>query len=64
MYFGKNMAAKIVGGRTRLEEPCREGKIRAEKKANAQNGKWDGAMAGDGDILCERKNGNNKKIKS
>ena len=33
LCFGKNMAAKIVGGRTRLERLVAEGKIRAEKKA-------------------------------
>lgn len=39
--FGKNMASKIVGGRTRLENLVAEGKIRAEKKNNlAQNGRW------------------------
>lgn len=47
--FGKTMAAKIVGGRTRLENLVAEGKIRAEKKNNmAQNGKW---TCNAGDVL-------------
>jgi len=48
MYFGKTMAAKIVGGRTRLEKLVGEGKIRAEKKAISQNGKW---MCNAGDVI-------------
>jgi len=40
MYFGKNVAAKIVGGRTRLEKLVAEGKIRAQKQNKVQNGKW------------------------
>lgn len=48
MYFGKTMAAKIVGGRTRLEKLVGEGKIRAEKKSNVQNGKW---MCNAGDVI-------------
>ena len=38
--FGFRMAAKIVGGRTRLERLIVEGKVRAEKPTAAQNGKW------------------------
>ena len=38
--FGRNEAASIVGGLRRLETLIAEGKIRAEKKNSAQNGKW------------------------
>ena len=38
--FGRNEAASIVGGLTRLQRLVAEGKIRAEKKNNVQNGKW------------------------
>lgn len=48
LYFGKNMAAKIVGGRTRLERLVAEGKIRAVKRNNVQNGKW---MCNAGDVI-------------
>lgn len=40
LTFGKSVSAIIVGGRTKLERLVGEGKIRAEKPANAQNGKW------------------------
>lgn len=53
LCFGKNMAAKIVGGRTRLERLVAEGKIRAEKKSNVQNGKW---MCNAGDVIYYAKN--------
>ena len=53
LCFGKNMASKIVGGRTRLERLVAEGKIRAEKKNNAQNGKW---MCNAGDVVYYAKN--------
>lgn len=39
-YFCKDMAAKIVGGTKRLERLIADGEIEAEKRANAQNGKW------------------------
>ena len=48
LCFGKNMAAKIVGGRTRLEKLVAEGKVRAEKTNNVQNGKW---MCNAGDVI-------------
>lgn len=39
--FGIRKAAKMVGGRVRLERLIIEGRIRAEKgNRNAQNGKW------------------------
>lgn len=38
--FGYRMASTIVGGRTRLDRLIIEGKIRAEKQSQAQNGKW------------------------
>lgn len=38
--FGQREAAKIVGSRTRLLRLIGEEKIRAEKPAKAQNGKW------------------------
>lgn len=40
LIFSKNAAAKIVGGRVRLEKLVGEGKIRADKPTNSQNGKW------------------------
>lgn len=58
MYFGKTMAAKIVGGRTRLEKLVGEGKIRAEKRANVQNGKW---MCNAGDVIYYAKDKLNNK---
>lgn len=38
--FSQREAEKIVGGRTRLFKLVGEGKIRAEKRANRQNGRW------------------------
>lgn len=38
--FGYRMAASIVGGRARLDKLIGEGRIKAEKKSTAQNGKW------------------------
>ena len=38
--FGLRYSAKIVGGRSRLDKLIGMGKIRAEKKSNVQNGKW------------------------
>lgn len=38
--FGQRYAASIVGGRGRLERLIGEGKVRAEKASDAQNGKW------------------------
>lgn len=38
--FGQRYAASIVGGRGRLERLIGEGKVRAEKISDAQNGKW------------------------
>lgn len=37
--FGFRFSAAIVGGRSRLERLIAQGKIRAEKKSNSQNGK-------------------------
>lgn len=53
LYFGKNMSAKIVGGRKRLENLVSEGKIRMEKRNNVQNGKW---MCNAGDVIFYAKN--------
>ncbi len=53
LCFGKNMAAKIVGGRTRLEALVADGKIRMEKKSEVQNGKW---MCNAGDVIFYAKN--------
>lgn len=38
--FGRDTAADIVGGLSRLKELVGKGLIRAEKKTNKQNGKW------------------------
>ena len=38
--FGRNEAADIVGGLSRLMRLVGQGKIRAEKRTNKQNGKW------------------------
>lgn len=38
--FGRDEAADIVGGLSRLVELIGKGKIRAEKRNNKQNGKW------------------------
>ena len=39
--FSQNQAARIVGGRGRLERLVQEGKVRAHKgNENAQNGRW------------------------
>lgn len=40
LTFGKDTAAKIVGGPRRLEHLIAEGKIDASKPSNTQNGKW------------------------
>lgn len=40
VIFSKSISAKIVGGRVRLEKLVGEGKIRADKPTNSQNGKW------------------------
>lgn len=39
-HFGRNQAAAIVGGLQRLYLLIEQGKIRAEKRSNTQNGKW------------------------
>lgn len=39
--FSKNEAAKIVGGRGRLERLAAEGKIKAKKKGKGQNSPWE-----------------------
>lgn len=38
--FSQREAEKIVGGRTRLFKLVGEGKIRADKPADRQNGRW------------------------
>lgn len=38
--FGKDTAAKIVGGVKKLENLIAAGKIEAVKECKAQNGKW------------------------
>ena len=38
--FGRDQAADIVGGLSRLIELIGKGLIRAEKRTNKQNGKW------------------------
>lgn len=38
--FGRDQAADIVGGLTRLFDLIGKGLIRAEKRTNKQNGKW------------------------
>lgn len=38
--FSKSQASGIVGSENRLEKLVESGKIRAEKKADCQNGKW------------------------
>lgn len=40
VVFSKSISAKIVGGRVRLERLVGEGKVRADKPSNTQNGKW------------------------
>lgn len=46
--FSKATAAKLVGGKYRLEKLVREGKIRMEKPATKQNGKW---FCNGGDVI-------------
>lgn len=38
--FGRDQAADIVGGLSRLVDLIGKGLIRAEKRTNKQNGKW------------------------
>ncbi len=40
IVFSKTMAAKIVGGRGKLGKLIEQGRVRVEKKASKQNGKW------------------------
>lgn len=40
VVFSKTTAAKIVGGRTKLGKLIEQGRVRVEKKASKQNGKW------------------------
>lgn len=46
--FGLKQASRIVGGQTRLLRLIEEGKVRAEKRSTAQNGKW---MCNASDVL-------------
>lgn len=39
VVFSKTMAARIVGGRTKLGKLIEQGRVRVEKKAS-KNGKW------------------------
>ena len=50
--FSKNTAMKLVGSRTRLERLVAEGKIRMERKTNAQNSRW---QLNAGDVLFHSK---------
>lgn len=38
--FSKTLAARLVGGETRLEKLVLAGEIRADKPTAKQNGKW------------------------
>lgn len=38
--FSKNISQKLVGGQRRLERLVAEGKIRAPKSTDKQNGRW------------------------
>lgn len=40
IVFSKTMAAKIVGGRGKLGKLIEQGRVRVEKKASKQKGKW------------------------
>lgn len=40
VVFSKTIAAKLVGGRSKLGKLIEQGKVRVEKKAAKQNGKW------------------------
>lgn len=40
ILLSKTQAAKLVGGRTRLENLVAQGKIVAKKRTPSQNGKW------------------------
>ena len=40
MTVGKTKAARIVGGKGKLERLHRSGKVTCQDKVNAQNGKW------------------------
>lgn len=50
--FSKNTAMKLVGSRTRLERLVAEGKIRMDRKGEAQNSKW---KLNAGDVLYHAK---------
>lgn len=39
-YFGKDLSARIVGGKMKLVRLIEEGKIEMSKPSNTQNGKW------------------------
>jgi hypothetical protein len=40
IQFSKTQSAKLVGGRTRLYELIKQGKIRCGKPSDSKNGKW------------------------
>ncbi len=40
IMFSKTVAAKLVGGRGKLGKLIEQGKVRVDKKAAKQNGKW------------------------
>ena len=61
--FSKSQASGIVGSENRLEKLVESGKIRAEKKADCQNGKW---FCNGADVLryCSYKKRHKKRNKS
>ncbi len=52
VVFSKATAAKLVGGRGKLGKLIEQGKIRVEKKASKQNGKW---YCNGGDVIRNMK---------
>lgn len=52
VVFSKTIAAKLVGGRSKLGKLIEQGKVRVEKKAAKQNGKW---YCNGGDVIQNMK---------
>lgn len=52
IVFSKTVAAKLVGGRGKLGKLIEQGKVRVEKKASKQNGKW---FCDGGDVISHIK---------
>lgn len=53
VVFSKTIAAKLVGGRSKLGKLIEQGKVRVEKKAaGKQNGKW---YCNGGDVIQNMK---------